>query len=196
MTLPVLGASWDLEAVVAEHGVEQVIVTFSKAPHDVLLRSPAVARSSECELRSSPSLRPHDGADRRRARRRATPAHCRTNEPERPAVRVQARNRPGWPRRCCSCCSCQFSSQRPSRWPSRSGGPFSFARRGSGETIGCSKCSSSARCGRVGTSGKSRQRTCSDSCRIPLPAAWRAASANPGRGAPCGSRRSTSSRSC
>ena len=36
--LPVLGASWDLERVVAEHEVQQVIVTFSTAPHDVLLR--------------------------------------------------------------------------------------------------------------------------------------------------------------
>lgn len=36
--LPVLGASWDLESVVREHGVEQVIVTFSTAPNDVLLR--------------------------------------------------------------------------------------------------------------------------------------------------------------
>jgi exopolysaccharide biosynthesis polyprenyl glycosylphosphotransferase len=36
--LPVLGASWDLERVIAEHGVQQVIVTFSTAPHQVLLR--------------------------------------------------------------------------------------------------------------------------------------------------------------
>jgi exopolysaccharide biosynthesis polyprenyl glycosylphosphotransferase len=36
--LPVLGASWDLERVVADYGVEQVIVTFSTAPHEVLLR--------------------------------------------------------------------------------------------------------------------------------------------------------------
>jgi exopolysaccharide biosynthesis polyprenyl glycosylphosphotransferase len=36
--LPVLGASWDLEQVVREHGVEQVIITFSTAPDDVLLR--------------------------------------------------------------------------------------------------------------------------------------------------------------
>jgi len=35
---PVLGASWDLEQVVREHEVEQVVVTFSKAPHEVLLR--------------------------------------------------------------------------------------------------------------------------------------------------------------
>jgi exopolysaccharide biosynthesis polyprenyl glycosylphosphotransferase len=36
--LPVLGASWDLDRVVEEHGVEQVIVAFSTAPDDVLLR--------------------------------------------------------------------------------------------------------------------------------------------------------------
>lgn len=35
---PVLGASWDLEAVVRTYEVEQVVVTFSTAPHDVLLR--------------------------------------------------------------------------------------------------------------------------------------------------------------
>ena len=36
--LPVLGASWDLERVVADYGVQQVIVAFSTAPHEVLLR--------------------------------------------------------------------------------------------------------------------------------------------------------------
>jgi exopolysaccharide biosynthesis polyprenyl glycosylphosphotransferase len=36
--LPVLGASWDLDRVVEEHGIQQVIVTFSTAPDDVLLR--------------------------------------------------------------------------------------------------------------------------------------------------------------
>jgi len=35
--LPVLGASWDLEQVVQRHDVEQVIFTFSTAPHAVLL---------------------------------------------------------------------------------------------------------------------------------------------------------------
>jgi exopolysaccharide biosynthesis polyprenyl glycosylphosphotransferase len=36
--LPVLGASWDLDRVIREHGVQQVIVAFSTAPDDVLLR--------------------------------------------------------------------------------------------------------------------------------------------------------------
>ena len=38
VTLPVLGASWDLERVIEEQGVRQVIITFSTAPNDVLLR--------------------------------------------------------------------------------------------------------------------------------------------------------------
>jgi exopolysaccharide biosynthesis polyprenyl glycosylphosphotransferase len=36
--LPVLGASWDLERVVEEHGIRQVVVAFSTAPDHVLLR--------------------------------------------------------------------------------------------------------------------------------------------------------------
>src|SRR5438309_1813857 len=35
---PVLGASWDLERVVEQHGIEHVVVTFSTAPSEVLLR--------------------------------------------------------------------------------------------------------------------------------------------------------------
>jgi exopolysaccharide biosynthesis polyprenyl glycosylphosphotransferase len=37
--LPVLGSSWDLDRIVAEQGVQQVIVTFSTAPNEVLLRT-------------------------------------------------------------------------------------------------------------------------------------------------------------
>jgi exopolysaccharide biosynthesis polyprenyl glycosylphosphotransferase len=37
-SLPVLGASWDLEEVIETHGVEHVLFTFSTAPHDVMLR--------------------------------------------------------------------------------------------------------------------------------------------------------------
>jgi exopolysaccharide biosynthesis polyprenyl glycosylphosphotransferase len=36
-SLPVLGASWDLDHVIAEHGVRHVVVSFSTAPHHVLL---------------------------------------------------------------------------------------------------------------------------------------------------------------
>jgi exopolysaccharide biosynthesis polyprenyl glycosylphosphotransferase len=36
-SLPVLGASWDLEQVVRDHGVDTVVVAFSTAPHHVML---------------------------------------------------------------------------------------------------------------------------------------------------------------
>ena len=36
--LPVLGASWDLDRVISEHGVRHVVMTFSTAPGPVLLR--------------------------------------------------------------------------------------------------------------------------------------------------------------
>ena len=36
--LPVLGASWDLSEVIRRHGIEHVVITFSTAPHHVLLR--------------------------------------------------------------------------------------------------------------------------------------------------------------
>jgi exopolysaccharide biosynthesis polyprenyl glycosylphosphotransferase len=36
--LPVLGASWDLDRVIADHGVKHVVMTFSTAPGPVLLR--------------------------------------------------------------------------------------------------------------------------------------------------------------
>ena len=38
LPIRVLGASWDLDRVAAQHEVEQVIITFSRAPHEVLLR--------------------------------------------------------------------------------------------------------------------------------------------------------------
>jgi exopolysaccharide biosynthesis polyprenyl glycosylphosphotransferase len=48
---PVLGASWDLETVVQTYEVEQVIVTFSTAPHEVLLR--LARRCEELDVRMS-----------------------------------------------------------------------------------------------------------------------------------------------
>src|SRR3954470_22327355 len=36
--LPVLGASWDLDRLVSDYGVQHVLVTFSTAPHEGLLR--------------------------------------------------------------------------------------------------------------------------------------------------------------
>jgi exopolysaccharide biosynthesis polyprenyl glycosylphosphotransferase len=37
LPLPVLGASWDLERLIEQYGVEHVVVTFSTAPSEVLL---------------------------------------------------------------------------------------------------------------------------------------------------------------
>jgi exopolysaccharide biosynthesis polyprenyl glycosylphosphotransferase len=37
-TVPVLGASWDLERVIEEHAIDHVVVAFSTAPSEVLLR--------------------------------------------------------------------------------------------------------------------------------------------------------------
>ena len=37
LPVPILGASWDLERVAAERGVECVVFSFSSAPHDVML---------------------------------------------------------------------------------------------------------------------------------------------------------------
>jgi exopolysaccharide biosynthesis polyprenyl glycosylphosphotransferase len=38
LPMPVLGASWDLDRIAAQHDVQQVIITFSRAPNEVLLR--------------------------------------------------------------------------------------------------------------------------------------------------------------
>ena len=39
LPLPVLGASWDLERLIEQHGIRHVVITFSTAPSEVLLRS-------------------------------------------------------------------------------------------------------------------------------------------------------------
>jgi exopolysaccharide biosynthesis polyprenyl glycosylphosphotransferase len=49
--LPVLGASWDLDRLVADYGVQHVILTFSTAPHEVLLR--LVRRCEELDVEVS-----------------------------------------------------------------------------------------------------------------------------------------------
>jgi exopolysaccharide biosynthesis polyprenyl glycosylphosphotransferase len=38
LPLPVLGASWDLERLIEQHGIQHVVITFSTAPSEVLLR--------------------------------------------------------------------------------------------------------------------------------------------------------------
>ncbi len=49
--LPVVGASWDLDEAIERFGIQQVIVTFSTAPDEVLLR--LVRRCEELEIRVS-----------------------------------------------------------------------------------------------------------------------------------------------
>jgi exopolysaccharide biosynthesis polyprenyl glycosylphosphotransferase len=53
---PVLGASWDLEEVVREHQVEQVLVTFSTAPHEVLLSMVRRCRAMGVDVALVPRL--------------------------------------------------------------------------------------------------------------------------------------------
>jgi exopolysaccharide biosynthesis polyprenyl glycosylphosphotransferase len=47
-SLPVLGASWDLDEVARRYGIRHAIFAFSTAPHDVLLRT--VRRCHELEI--------------------------------------------------------------------------------------------------------------------------------------------------
>ncbi|MDX6690368.1 MAG: hypothetical protein QOG15_1825 [Solirubrobacteraceae bacterium] len=54
--LPILGASWDLETVVREHGIEHVIVAFSTAPHQVLLSIVRRCRAMGIEVSLIPRL--------------------------------------------------------------------------------------------------------------------------------------------
>jgi exopolysaccharide biosynthesis polyprenyl glycosylphosphotransferase len=54
--LPVLGASWDLEDVVRRYDVEQIVVTFSTAPHAVLLNLIRRARELGVEVVIVPRL--------------------------------------------------------------------------------------------------------------------------------------------
>jgi exopolysaccharide biosynthesis polyprenyl glycosylphosphotransferase len=48
LPVPVLGASWDLDRLIEQHGVKHVIVTFSTAPSDVLLRQ--IQRCEELDV--------------------------------------------------------------------------------------------------------------------------------------------------
>lgn len=53
---PVLGASWDLEEVARRENIEHVVVTFSTAPHDVLLGMVRRARALGLEVSLVPRL--------------------------------------------------------------------------------------------------------------------------------------------
>jgi exopolysaccharide biosynthesis polyprenyl glycosylphosphotransferase len=54
--LPVLGASWDLEDVVRQHDVSHVVVTFSKAPNEVMLNLVRRCRVLGVEISLVPRL--------------------------------------------------------------------------------------------------------------------------------------------
>ena len=54
--LPVLGASWDLDHIIAEHRIQHVIVTFSTAPHHVLLTLARRCRELGVSLSMVPRL--------------------------------------------------------------------------------------------------------------------------------------------
>ncbi|MGI8574702.1 MAG: exopolysaccharide biosynthesis polyprenyl glycosylphosphotransferase [Egibacteraceae bacterium] len=55
-SLPVLGASWDLEEVIERHDVEHVIVSFSTAPHAVVLGITRRCRALGVEVSIVPRL--------------------------------------------------------------------------------------------------------------------------------------------
>ena len=90
--LPVLGASWDLERVVADHDVQQVIVTFSTAPHEVLLRlvqrcedlgldedrGHGLVRTARHPGTVTPGCDRTEGPARTRGRRQRQPSSCTT----------------------------------------------------------------------------------------------------------------------
>jgi exopolysaccharide biosynthesis polyprenyl glycosylphosphotransferase len=54
--LPVAGASWDLDAAIAEYGIEHIVITFSTAPSDVLLRVMRRCEELGCTVSVVPRL--------------------------------------------------------------------------------------------------------------------------------------------
>jgi exopolysaccharide biosynthesis polyprenyl glycosylphosphotransferase len=56
LPVPLLGASWDLDRVVEAHSIRHVIVTFSTAPHNVLLGLVRRCRSLDVDVSVVPRL--------------------------------------------------------------------------------------------------------------------------------------------
>ena len=56
LPIPVLGASWDLEEMIERHRVGHVVIGFSTAPHDVLLRITRACRDRGVEVSLVPRL--------------------------------------------------------------------------------------------------------------------------------------------
>ena len=157
--LPVLGASWDLERVVADHDVQQVIVTFSTAPHEVLLR--LVQRCDELGLDVSFVPRLFE-----RMSERLTIDYVGGVPLVHPARRPNPRGLQfgsSTPPTACSRLAPRPRLAGDARWrrsPSgcRSAGPCSSSSGGWAATGASSTCSSSARCGhpKVTTAQSSR----------------------------------------
>ena len=94
--LPVLGASWDFDQAVQEHGVRHVIITFSTAPSEVLLRLVNRCEELGIERLARPApVREHDRAPDDRAHRRLAADHLASERSQRLAVRGQVRAGPG-----------------------------------------------------------------------------------------------------
>ena len=192
LPLPVLGASWDLERLIEQHGIEHVVVTFSTAPSDVLLRQ--IKRCEELGVSVSlvPRLFEKVGG-------RLTIDHIGGL----PLLSTRQAHPKGW----------QFAlkyivdrlvagalladraaplrAARCSARCSRSGGRCSSASRASAATATSSRCSSSARCAR--RPSRSWCRTCRRTRRR---AASRATTGGRASAPSCGARRWTSCRSC
>ena len=109
-SLPVLGASWDLERVVREHGVRHVVIAFSTAPRSGLPRHRRpLRRARRDRLAGAAPLREDDRPGDRRASGRPAADLGTPRGPARLADRRQVRARPrrgGRSRSCWSARSC------------------------------------------------------------------------------------------
>ena len=83
--LPILGASWDLERIVDEYEIEHVVVTFSTAPDEVLLR--LLKRCEQLGVRTSQVPRLYE---------RATEQFSVVPLGGLPLISSQARDPKGW----------------------------------------------------------------------------------------------------
>ena len=138
--VPILGASWDFDRVVAEYDVKHVLIGFSTAPSDVLLRLVRQCEGRGARVSYVPRFFEKMSG-------RISIDHVGAL----PFVTAEATNPRSWqftlsmrstvssPRfSCSSCCRSSLSQRRPSssRWGVRS----SFARRASDVTASSSTC--------------------------------------------------------
>ena len=191
VALPVLGASWDLEQVVREHDVEQVIITFSTAPNDVLLR--LVRRCEELGVAVAVVPRLYE-----QTTTRLSVDHigglplvsAQRLESARAPLRAQVRARPDRQPRPRRRAGAAPPRARDRDLLSRSARRSSSASAASAATASSSTCSSSGRCG-----WRASRTARSSSWKAWLPAASRAPTAAPASASSCARPRSTSCRS-